>query len=183
MLWAGSRAAGIVLPRPPGNPRTRETFSGKTGVVFDELAPAASAVALTFDVLLDAQRAARMVRSGDPGFGVVIDRVLRATWFADRESGLEAAIQRQTADIALTRLLQLANNAEADAAVRALALDAIDELDRWLATRSANRRAWRAHYAFARNRIAQWRDDPASLDAALPVTVPPGSPIGAGQDY
>jgi len=39
--------AATISPRPPNNPKSRETFSGTTGVVFDAKAPAASAVAMT----------------------------------------------------------------------------------------------------------------------------------------
>jgi hypothetical protein len=170
--------AEMIPPRPPGNPRSRETFAGHTGVLFDPLAPAASAVTLTLDVLLDPARAARMQRTRTPGFGAVTDALLDATWFAPPAPGSEAALRRQTSDIVLTRLMQLAGNAEADAEVRALALDAVDRVDDRLRSRSPADAAERAHYAHAASRIERWRSDPAALDQQVPVTVPPGSPIG-----
>ena len=36
-----------------------------------------------------------------------------------------------------------------------------------------------AHYRFARHEIGRLLDDPAALQSVLPVSVPPGSPIGS----
>ncbi|MCH8059625.1 MAG: zinc-dependent metalloprotease [Proteobacteria bacterium] len=169
----------LISPRPPGNEKTRETFDGNTGVVFDPLAPAASAVALTLDVLLDPRRAARLMRSGDPGFGEICDSLLEASWLATASQDLDAAIQRQTSLIVLTRLMQLGVNMDADADVRAIALDAVMSLDEWLESQAPDDRVLRAHFGLARYQIARLRDDPSSLDAIVPVTSPPGSPIGS----
>ena len=168
--------ASNIPPRPPGYPKTRETFTGATGGVFDDMAPAASAVSLTLDVLLNPVRAARLSRSGDPGFSEVTDRLLRLAWFDD--SG-DAAIQRQTGSILLSKLLQLSVNPDADMQVRAQALAAVDQLHNWLAGRSSDDSATSAHYGLARLRIERMRHDPESVDAIVPLTVPPGSPIGA----
>jgi len=168
-----------ISPRPPGNEKSRETFDGDTGVVFDPLAPAASAVELTLNVLLDPNRAARMTRSGDPGFQEICDSLLNSSWFAAATQGLDAAIHRQTNDIVLTRLMQLSVNMDADAAVRAIALDAVMSLDKWLESHAPGDRVWRAHFGLARYQIARLLDDPSSIDAIVPVTSPPGSPIGS----
>jgi hypothetical protein len=55
-------------------------------------------------------------------------------------------------------------------------------LDDWLATQKTGNSdvAWRAHYGFARERIAALHDDPAAIRALPALTVPPGSPIGDG---
>jgi len=167
--------ASSIPPRPPGYPKTRETFVGKTGIVFDELAPAASAVSLTLDVLLDPVRAARLSRSGEPGFAEVTEGLLRLAWF---DAG-NTAIQRQTGSILLAHLLRLSVNPNAETQVQALALAALDHLDDWLAGRTSGDAATNAHYGLARLQIERRRNDPASVEAIVPVTSPPGSPIGA----
>ena len=167
-----------IPPRPPGYPKSRETFNSATGAVFDPLAPAASAAVLTMDVLFAPTRAARMQRSSAPGFGAVIDGLLAATWYADNLSGEAAAIQRQTSMIVLQRMLQLAVNGGTDAAVRATTLDAVNQLDEWLAGRSVDDRTLRGHYSLARYQIDRMRTDPASVEALLSVSPPPGGPIG-----
>ncbi|MDH5323139.1 MAG: zinc-dependent metalloprotease [Gammaproteobacteria bacterium] len=169
--------AGIP-PRPPGFPKSRESFSGHTGVIFDPLAPAASAISLTLDVLLNPVRAARMSRGGTPDFAEVTDRLLALAWF---ENSGDEEIQALTADIVLRRLLQLCVDSSADASVRATALVAVNKVDAWLAGQTAAVVRARPHYALARMQIERMRADPASVAALAPVSVPPGSPIGASR--
>jgi hypothetical protein len=175
----------LIPPRPPGFARTRETFPTDTGPVFDPLGAAESAVALTLDVLLEPTRAARMImmharRSEIPGFTELTGSLLGTTWFSDRRPGIDGEIQRSTNSLVLERLMLLSANQEADAQVRAVAFDAIAELDDWLASRGArvSDDEWRAHYRHARYRIERLRNDPAFLEMLVPVTPPPGSPVG-----
>jgi hypothetical protein len=175
----------MIAPRPPGFERTRELFPRDSGVVFDPLGAAESAVALTLDVLLDPTRAARMIagnarRSAAPGFGELTESLVRAIWYSRQRSGMDGEIQRATNGLVLERLMLLSINQEADEQVRAIAFDRISELDKWLSTRLARetRRRWRAHYRFARHQIRRMLEDPASLDTLVPVTPPPGSPVG-----
>jgi hypothetical protein len=151
---------------------------------------AQSAASLTLEVLLEPSRAARMIASSardasSPGFGELLDDLLAATWFASRMSGIDAEIQRSTNNLVLQRLMVLASNKDSDVQVRAIALDAVNRLDNWLAPRTANENnsKWRAHYGFARHRIERMREDPASIEQIQPVTVPPGSPIGTTLDW
>jgi hypothetical protein len=79
----------------------------------------------------------------------------------------------------------LAVDTSADAQVRAIALDTLNQLDNWLATRamSESDASWRAHYGFGRFQIEQMRNDPSSIEQVEPVTVPPGEPIGTTLDW
>jgi hypothetical protein len=176
----------LIPPRPPGFPRTRESFPSGTGGTFDPMGAVDSAVSLTLDVLLEPSRAARMNvyharQEAQPPFHELLDALLEVSWLAPRQTGADAAAQRSTSDMVLERLMLLSANPAADEGVRAAALSAIEELYRWLAPRAENERdkAWRAHYTFARLRIERMREDPSSLDQILPVQPPPGSPIGA----
>jgi hypothetical protein len=184
-----SELLDLIPPRPPGHPKTRETFAGNTGVVFDELAPATSAVSMTLDVLLNPARAARMQRSGEPGFAAVTDRLLAVAWFDDNE---DAAMQSLTGDLVLTKLMQLAVSPDVDAGVRATALVAINELYDWLTAAEAapagqqaptdEESGARPQHALAQLQIERMRADPASVDAIVPIVPPPGGPIGAMGD-
>jgi len=181
MLQLPDKLVAMIPPRPPNNPKSRETFSGASGVVFDAKSPAASSVALTLRVLLNPSRAARLVQNGAPGLGVVTSALLDASWHQKPAGGMTGAIQRQTNLQVMYALLGLAFNAAADGDVRAIALDAIDGLDTWLARQSSKDSVLRAHYGFARFEINRLRQDPAELLNIAPVTVPPGSPIGSYQ--
>ena len=174
-----------ISARPPGFAKTRETFPTDTGVVFDPFGAAESAVVLTLDVLLEPTRAARMIagnarQAGMPGFGELTESLVRATWFSRQRPGIDGEIQRVTNSLVLERLMLLSINQEVDEQVQAIAFDRINELDSWLATRLAveTRRRWRAHYRLARHKIKRTLEYPASLETLVPVTPPPGSPIG-----
>ena len=170
--------AASIVPRPPGIPKSREAFTGATGVTFDPLAPAASAVALTLEVLLNPQRAARMSRSGAPSFAELIDGLLAATWDAGVNAE-NAALQRQTNMLVLDGLLRLAVVETVDNAVRAAALAAVDRLHgrtQQLVSADADELAF---LRLAQLKIDRVLSDPASIETLPVMTVPPGSPIGA----
>ncbi len=169
----------LITPRVPNNPKSRETFTGKTGINFDPIAPARSSVALTLNVLLDPARAARMARTGAPGFEAVTGALLSASWYESALNGIDGAIRRQTAMQVLYGLLGLAFDPKADADARALALDAVLQLERWLGKQSPRNPVLRAHYAFARFEIERLKNDPTQIEALVPTVAPPGSPIGS----
>ena len=170
-----------ITPRPPNNGKSRETFTGSTGIIFDAKSPAASSVAMTLAVLLEPSRAARLAQSGAPGFMTVTSGLLDASWYRKSSGGMTGTIQRQTNMQILYALLGLAFNAGADGEVRAIALDAVDTLDDWLDDRSPKNALLRAHYGFARFEIERLLDDPTLLQLIAPVTIPPGGPIGSFQ--
>jgi len=185
VLRLPDKLLSAIPARPPGHRKSRETFPTATGPTFDPLGPARSAISLTLDVLLEPGRAARLVaanaRRGElPGFDELSSSLLDATWFSTRQSGIDGAIQRASNDLVLQRLMQLSVAANANADVRALALDAVSGLDDWLSGRVADERdaVWRAHYAQARQQIRRMLDDPASVESVTPLTPPPGDPIG-----
>jgi len=179
----------LIPPRPPGHPKSQETFPSATGKTFESIGAAESAVVLTLDVLLEPTRAARMIASSArdaelPGFHELISGLLRRTWYASHQAGMDGEIQRTTNSLVLERLLSLAVNESADTQVRAIAMNAVDTLYEWLASRasSENNSSWHAHYGFASYRIDRMRDDPASLEITEPVIAPPGEPIGASNN-
>jgi len=168
-----------IPPRVPNDPKTRETFGAATGINFDVLAPARASVALTLRVLLDRSRAARLTRTDMPGFRAVTQGLLESSWYARPLAGIDGAIQRQTNLQVLYELLRLALDVDADGDARALALDAVDELERWLAKRASRDVVVNAHYAFARHEIRRLLENPDAIDSITPAEAPPGSPIGS----
>lgn len=178
VLSLSADLVAIIPPRPPGNPKSREAFTGATGVTFDPLAPAASSVTLTLQVLLHPQRAARMSRSGSPSFSELVDGLLAASW-DKRTSADNAMLQRQTNMLVLDGLLRLAVTESVDNAVRATALAAVDRLrGRTQRLVSADNDEL-AFLRLAQLKIDRVLADPASIETLPAVTVPPGSPIGA----
>ncbi|MBT8079874.1 MAG: zinc-dependent metalloprotease [Gammaproteobacteria bacterium] len=180
---------GGIPPRPPGHGMTREMFPRTTGVTFDPVGPARSAVTLTLDSLLHPARAARMVagHAADPrlpGFDELTGSILGATWFAGRLRGMQGVVQRSTSMLVLERFLALSVDPSTSSEVRALAVDAIALLQNWLEGRVRDPDpVWRAHFTHAQSLIRQLRENPERVQGIAPVGVPPGSPIGAAQDH
>jgi len=173
--------AALIPPRPPGSGTTRELFPRQTGYVFDPHAAAATAAGLTLDMLLNPTRGARMNYNGaaqQPGFSYLLVELMQATWYQGREQGDNASLQRVVNIAVLERLMLLAANGEAQAQVRAQAFDQLAELEKWLASAQDKVEVdWRAHYRFAAEQIRRFRENPETMSALVPVTVPPGSPI------
>lgn len=174
-----------IPPRPPGHARGRESFSRHTGTTFDPLSPAASAISLTLDVLLNVQRASRMnafhaIDPSMPAFASVLNALAKSFWYGSRHEGINGAIQRMGGSHLLERLLKLAADAGAASELRAQAYLAIQELDTFLAKQKPDRldAEWAAHYSFARLNIAALYNDPSRVPPGIVPTPPPGSPIG-----
>jgi hypothetical protein len=181
VLGLPDELTAMISPRPPNNPKSRETFTGTTGVIFDAKAPAASAVAMTLAVLLEPSRTARLAQTGAPGFDSVLKALMNASWRSKQAGGSAGAIQRQTNLQVLYALFRLAFNSAADSDVRAIALETINSLDTWLSRQSPKSDVLNAHFRFAQFEINRLLGDPAQIEALVPVTVPPGSPIGSYQ--
>ena len=174
-----------IPPRPPGYALDRESFKRNTGVVFDPVAPAASAISLTLDVLLNIQRAARMnifhaMDPSLPGFETVLKALGKASWYSKRQTAVAGVIQRLTADQYLDRLISLANNTGAENHVRAQAFLFIRNLDQFLAAQKQGKMEsdWYAFYTQARHKIDLMMNHPSQLKPGSKPQVPPGSPIG-----
>lgn len=185
VLMLPQSVVDVIPPRPPGYALGRESFNRNTGVTFDPLAPAASAISLTLDVLLNQQRAARLniFQATDPelpGFKTILDALLEASWYVERQSALAAATQRVLNQQFLDRLMTLATDSSGDFQVRAQAFQAVKSLDSWLTAQSTERMDsnWSAFYAKAHHSIAMMMKDPTRVAPGQVHPAPPGSPIG-----
>lgn len=174
----------LIPPRPAGYPRHRELFPSHTGLTFDAIAPAESAAQLAVSLLLNPDRASRLIQyhardSAVPGLGEIADSLLMATWKAPRKPGLAGEVQRAVDQIALRGLMSLTVSTAASAQARAIANQRLAGLDRWLAAQSNAADAdQKAHFEFARQQIRQFRDNPKDFSIPAPVEAPPGMPIG-----
>ena len=69
----------LIPPRAFGYPRTRETFKSRTGLTFDYLAAAETATNLTLKMLLNPERASRLLTlkardiNSQPGLSMILD--------------------------------------------------------------------------------------------------------------
>jgi hypothetical protein len=170
----------ILPPRPPGYPRTQESFPAQTGVAFDPGGATAAAANITLSLLFDPQRASRLVEyhardARNPALAQVIQAVVSSTWKATPASGLAASTQAVTQAAVVEALLGLAANKEASAEARAIAREQAVALHQFLSQAGSKDRAI-ATAAVAR--IDQFLKDPDKFQPAAAPPVPPGQPIG-----
>jgi hypothetical protein len=175
----------ILPPRAPGLDQTRELFPGYTGITFDPLGAAETLAGITVANLLHPQRAARLIqyhaRNPElPDFHDVLDRLVDFTWNAAEKEGLNGELQKVVDNVVLYHLMGLAVYEGAAPQVRAVARWKIDELGASLAGKagaaaSVNRRA---HFLNGLALIEQFHKDPSQLKLPVPLSAPPGAPIG-----
>ncbi len=177
------RLLAIFPPRPIGYGRTRETFPSRSGLTFDPLSAAESAAEITVSMILNAQRAVRLIEyhardNASPGLAEVIDELLRASWYGTSGNAYESEIRRTVDQVVLYHLMQLAADEGASAQARAMAAFKLRELKGWLGQHAWNGDSEKAHAAFAVAQIERFERDPKSIPVAKPADPPPGQPIG-----
>ena len=158
---------------------TAEEFEKRTDPVFDPIGAASVATDITLAALLDRARAARAIEqhgrdAAIPGFGDIVSALIQRTWSAPRPAdGYGLAIQEAVQSQVVTRLMDLAADAQASPGVRAQASAGLRRI-KSLATTAAT-----AHAAAAREDITRFLARPAEpFRKADPLPIPAGEPIG-----
>jgi hypothetical protein len=174
-----------IPPRPAGYGRNRELFRVRTGNTFDPLSAAETAADLPLGLLLNPERAARLIQfharnAQFPGLGEVIDKIIETTWKAKRGTDLLGEIQRSVDNVALVHLMALAAADRAAPQVRAIASAKLQELKSWLTQYKGAfaDQPQNAHAAFALAQIELFEKDPKQLNLTRPLVPPDGAPIG-----
>ncbi len=124
----------ILPPRPPGLPRTRESFKSETGLTFDPIAAAESAADLTLNGLLNPARASRLVQyhmrvSASPSLRGMMEAISTATAYRP-EGGhtMSSEVERAVEFRGLEAMLALSMNPEASSQARAIARSHVADL-------------------------------------------------------
>lgn len=184
-LLLPERIVSLIPPRPMGYERTRETFRSRTGLTFDCVTAAEAAADLTVALLLQPERAGRLVEQGarapkNLGLTQVVDRLVAATWKREREAGLAGEIQRRVDTVVLTHVMRLAAQDAAAPQARGVALMKLEELKAWVETQAkvTADAAQKAHWRLASRGIGRFLEDPKAVPLPPVVEAPPGQPIG-----
>jgi hypothetical protein len=162
---------------------TAEPFEGRTEPTFDPISAATIAADISVSTLLNPQRAARVNEHGarnphNPNFSDVVAALVAKTWTAPAPSdAYGAAIQRAAQSLVVTRLMDLASNADAAPQVRANALQGLRDIAAFTRTSPASRSA---HFVATRDDIDRFLKRPAdTFKKTEPLATPPGEPIGS----
>jgi hypothetical protein len=168
-----------------------ELFGSRTRPAFDELGAARTLAQLIVDLVLQRDRAARLVQFASSAgrsttLGGVIDELVRATWRQPAPTGVSApklaALQRVAQRAVADRLLTLAADTEASPEVRAMAELKITELRPSAASRASagggRNDAERAHWLAIAGDFTRWLERRELPKPTVPLVAPPGDPFG-----
>jgi len=176
---------GRLPPRPHTYPDHRELFPRRTGLVFDAVSPATVAADLAVSMLLQPERAARLVEqhaldASLPSLAAVLQRLVEATFEAEAADAYEAEVARAVEDVVVDRLVELASGAGMPQA-RAVTLAALADLrDRLAGLSGAGDPSDAAHAAMLERHIGAFLERPLPPGEPPPrLQAPPGSPIGS----
>jgi len=175
----------LIPPRAYGYGSERsELFAKRTNPVFDPLGAAEIAADLAISGVLEPNRAARTITFNArnktyPHFREVVDELMKATWKAPVPIDANLAlIQRSIQTLAVTRLMDLAANGNAQPQVRAVASEALRSLMASLKRMPATGDT-AAHYHATIDDIDRFLTRPdAPRKQTTPLATPPGDPIG-----
>ena len=180
----------ILPPRPPGLPRTRESFPSQTGLTFDPIAAAESAADLTLQVLLDPARASRIVQyhmrtpPSSPSLREMLEAVSKTT--ATRIDGghtMSSEVERAVEVRGLQAMFSLGVNPAASSQARAIARSHINDLlKQWTSEVPPADSAEAIHRSGMIELINEFQKDPTKFTQDKPLEAPPGMPIGDDED-
>jgi predicted Zn-dependent protease len=175
----------LIPPTAYGyNSGRSELFSKRTNPIFDPIGAAEIAADMAISSLLEPSRAARLINfnarnKDNPHFREVVDALLKATWKMPLPiNANQAAVARAEQSLTVTRLMDLAANANAQPQVRATATEALRTLQATLKRTPATGDT-AAHYRATLDDIERFLTRPdAPRKQTAPLPNPPGDPIG-----
>ena len=161
-----------------------ELFAKRTSPMFDPIGAAEIAADFTISGLLEPNRAARTINQNarnktSPHFREIVDALIKATWRSPAPVDANVAvIQRAVQSVVVSKLMDLAANANANSQVRTVATEALRSLAASL-KRTPSTGDTAAHYRSTVDDIEKFLARPAEpRKATTPLATPPGDPIG-----
>ena len=178
---------GLIPPRPARISPTRELFRGYTDPALDPVAIAETAANHTSGLLLNSNRAARLVLQNArdkslPGLEDLFETLFANSVLMEPETGYTSTIHRAVNVSVLRNTLQLAGDESAAPDVQAITMTTLQTLTDELNERRSDSEnsVWQAHYSYLAGMIQSFMDNPSSFSAPDAPYTPPGSPIGSG---
>ncbi|SDS46186.1 protein of unknown function [Formosa sp. Hel1_31_208] len=171
----------LFPPRAFGYYRSRESFTGKTGVAFDPMSAAATASDMTLSLLLHPQRANRMIQQQSLddkqlGFDDMLLQVLEASFGKRYEDAYINQIQQLINERVLIHMMNLAVSDNSFLQVKAKANDAINTLLRNYLSDKKKPSPYATQYGLM---IREFREHPEKFKLEKTPKIPDGSPIGS----
>lgn len=175
----------LIPPRPAGYEFTQELFVKRTGLSFDALSPAESASDMVISLILHPQRVNRIAQQQFTMQGLTLQemflQIKQATIDKPRLKGMQGLIQQQTEQILLTYMMSLTIDKNVSYSVKAFVQNQLNEWQTLFKAKEKNESDpfWKGHYALALKRM----EKPEVATARLHTALPPGAPIGCGEEF
>lgn len=172
----------LFPPRAFGYSRSRESFKSNTGVAFDALGAPAIASDMTLSLLLNNQRAARLVQQkaldqDQLGLEEVLEELLDKTIRSTQQDPYLQEVQQAVNFNVLRHVMGLAVHQNSTPRVKAITSLKIDELENWLIQ---NEEKNKATHRLMLKEIERFREHPEVFRVTPDVPqIPDGSPIGS----
>lgn len=174
----------LFPPRAYGYRRSRESFSSDTGVSFDPMAAAATAADMTLGLLLNPERANRLVQQqaiypNNLGFKAVLEETFDAGGLYLRGNGnmnYNDQVERTIGFVTIQRVLQLLAHKKTSFQVKAIINAQLDQLSK----------DFEKGDDFQKQLIREiqaFRKAPEKFIVKKTPKIPDGSPIGSFQCY
>ncbi len=170
------RILELIPPRPAGVASSRELFGGNTGFGLDPVSIAQSAADMTFGLLLNPQRANRLVeysaRGKGPGLEDLFQKIMRATFHHHNTEGYQGAIQGSINFAFINNLIKLHASSQSNPLTKATAYKRLLHFKEMLGNRETTMEVYIASF------IENYLDNPSEFEMPRVAPMPPGAPIG-----
>ena len=162
-----------IPPAAYGYPRTRESFKGHTGSMFDPLAAAEASASYSLEFLLNPQRLSRLnlYEDSDWNLQVYLQKIVNHIKQANGDSRYQMMLEKTL----FTHLLKLKMNPSINQQVVALTMQALDD---FVEGGSGSSMSWKAHNKYLATMLQESNDKPKTFKVPELAKMPPGSPIG-----
>jgi len=176
------RIRKLFPPRAFGYRSGRESFKGKTGLVFDDLSAVATASEMTIAMLLNPQRAARLVqqKSKDAhqlGLSETLDVLINNTFKKNHSDSYQTELQNTINYVTLKYMFNLAVNTNTYPQVNAIVFYKLNKLATYLKSQKVQG-VQLMYNANIRAKIYRFMEDPSEFKLIKAPKIPDGSPIG-----
>lgn len=170
----------LFPPRAFGYKRTRESFKSKTSVAFDALGAAATASEMTLRLLLNPERANRLIeqRARDKKnmeLDYVLFELIDKTFFSKTKTDYEKEVQQTIQYVTLQYLFNLALHPKSSVQVKAIVNKNIDDLSSEF---KGNKTVFNLQLL---REVSEFKKHPEKFKIYKAPKIPDGSPIGSFQ--
>ncbi len=166
----------LIPPRPSALGYSRELFKGNAGPALDALAIAETAADMSISLILNAQRANRLVeysaRANNLSLETVLNELIKVSWDQKQQSGYMGSVQQVANHVVLHNMIKLAASSQANPLTKAITHKKLMELQSRLSKKKD------AGSKYAVYIIDQYLASPDEFKVPNTPTPPPGSPIG-----